>query len=172
MLWLCDIQLPAATSGVRRARGAADALDLAVSRERRDDLRLLVSEVATNAVRHGSDTASDDTIRLRFGLQGDSLRVEVHDRGPGFRHVPRGPHAELGSGWGVHFVHTLADRWGAGRGASGAWVVWFEITLSGPDAASAAGPATCDRPSRDARPLATAWRLTLPAGRPDFAGTT
>jgi hypothetical protein len=88
--------------------------------------------VTTNAVRHGTRASgADATIRLRVGIQDDTVRVEVHDRGPGFQHVPRGPQAEQGSGWGVHFVHTLTDRWGAGRDETGAWVVWFEMRAPG-----------------------------------------
>jgi anti-sigma regulatory factor (Ser/Thr protein kinase) len=132
MNWLSDIRLPARPSGVRRARQIVEDLDADLAQETRDDLRLLVSEVTTNAVRHGSRTHGvGTTIRLRVGLEDDVVRVEVHDRGPGFQHVPRGPDAEPGSGWGVHFVHTLTDRWGAGRDEAGAWVVWFELRAPG-----------------------------------------
>lgn len=132
MNWLSDIRLPAVPSGVRRARQVVEELDADLGQETRDDLRLLVSEVTTNAVRHGHRAHGvEATIRLRVGREGDVIRVEVHDRGPGFQHVPRGPDAEPGSGWGVHFVHTLTDRWGAGRDEAGAWVVWFELRAPG-----------------------------------------
>jgi anti-sigma regulatory factor (Ser/Thr protein kinase) len=132
MNWLSDIRLPAVPSGVRCARQVVDDLGSGMSEETREDLRLLISEVTTNAVRHGSGASgADTTIRLRVGIEGDVVRVEVHDRGPGFQPVPRGPHAEPGSGWGVHFVHTLTDRWGAGRDETGAWVVWFELRVPG-----------------------------------------
>lgn len=134
MLWLTDIRLPAERRCVQRARSVVDASGLGLDVELREDLRLLISELATNAIRHGTpESAGGDTrIRIRLGLEGRSLRVEVHDRGPGFRHQPRGADAQLGSGWGVHFVHTLADRWGAGHDAAGTWVVWFEIELPTP----------------------------------------
>jgi hypothetical protein len=52
------------------------------------------------------------------------LRVEVVDEGGGF--VPSAgdrPATDVG-GWGLHLVHTLADRWGVATEASH---VWFEI---------------------------------------------
>lgn len=135
MLWLSDIRLPASPVQVRRARDVVDVLSPAVGGEFREDLRLLISEVATNAIRHGRDEHApvpDPDIRVRLGVEADVIRVEVHDRGPGFEHVPRGPHAPPGSGWGVHFVHTLTERWGAGRDESGTWIVWFEVRLPSP----------------------------------------
>lgn len=135
MLWLSDIRLPASPVHVRRARDVVDVLAPTVDGELRDDLRLLISELATNAIRHGRDESSpvpDPDIRVRLGVEADLVRVEVHDRGPGFEHVPRGPHAQPGSGWGVHFVHTLAERWGAGHDESGTWIVWFEVRLPSP----------------------------------------
>lgn len=130
MLWLCDIHLPAVGHGVRQARGLVDALDLSLTAETRDDLRLLLSEVVTNAIRHGSpDTAEDrPAIRVRLGLEGGRLRAEIIDHGPGFEPAPRGPASRLDSGWGVHFVDQLADDWGTERVADD-WVVWFEIDL-------------------------------------------
>lgn len=134
MLWLSDIRLPAEPDGVRAARRVVDGLSVPVSDAQRDDLRLLVSEVATNAIRHGgggTPAGAEPTIRLRFGTEHGHLRIEVHDRGPGFTPAPRGPDARLDSGWGVHFVHTLADRWGSGHDETGAWIVWFEVDVEG-----------------------------------------
>lgn len=134
MLWLSDIRLPASPAQVRRARDVVDALAPSIAGNVRDDLRLLISEVATNAIRHGSGRtrSSDPTIRVRLGVEADVVRVEVHDRGPGFEHVPRGPHAQPDSGWGVHFVHTLTERWGTGRDETGTWIVWFELRIPSP----------------------------------------
>jgi len=46
--------------------------------------RLMVSELVTNAVRHGHGT-----ITLRADLCQDRLRVEVADEGPGFQREAR-----------------------------------------------------------------------------------
>ncbi|MCW2999637.1 MAG: ATP-binding protein [Solirubrobacterales bacterium] len=130
MLWLSDIRLPAEGRGVQKARNLVDASGLTLPADIRDDLRLLISEVMTNAVRHGAPAAepSGATIRVRIGLEQERVRVEVHDPGTGFEPSPRGPGSDLGSGWGVHFVDQLAHRWGSGHDA-GAWVVWFELCL-------------------------------------------
>jgi anti-sigma regulatory factor (Ser/Thr protein kinase) len=154
MQWICDIRLPAVGNGVRRARNLIDALGLTLPADARDDLRLLISEVMTNAIRHGSPDDHDarPAIRVRVGLAGPRIRVEVHDHGPGFEHRPRGPMSELDSGWGVHFVDQLADRWGAGR-EDDHWVVWFELCLPRrPDQTAALSygqRAGDDRPARE-----------------------
>ena len=91
----------------------------------REDLQLLVSEVVTNAVRHGG--AHDGrVIVLRVLELPGTLRVEVTDGGPGFeRHTPT-PRTD--GGWGLFFVDKLADRWNVER-SDGSTLVWFEMDL-------------------------------------------
>ena len=55
----------------------------------------------------------------------ERLRVEVLDPGNGFTADGHRPPAEAESGWGLHFVATLADRWAAESGERGR--VWFEL---------------------------------------------
>ncbi len=140
MQWLADIQLPAVSSGVARARAAAGTLPVTLDDEARDDLRLLVSELVTNAIRHGGapDGGREERVRLRMGVRGQRLRVEVCDGGDGFRPSSRRADADPGSGWGVHFVRVLADRWGTGRDPRDGMVVWFELRL--PEQDRARGP--------------------------------
>lgn len=148
MQWLSDIRLPAVSSGVSRARAAAGALPVTLDDESRDDLRLLVSEVVTNAVRHGGSQghgSADERVRLRMGVEGPRLRVEVFDGGAGFRPAQRRPGADPGSGWGVHFVRELADRWGTAHDTGGGSVVWFELRLPEQDATARSRRA--DRPT-------------------------
>src|SRR5204863_1301862 len=89
-----------------------------------EDLRLLVSELVTNAVRHGgADEAG--VVSLRLLLEPLRIRVEVTDMGPGFDlNVPT---TRDEGGWGLVFVDRLADRWGIEH--DGATKVWFEIDL-------------------------------------------
>lgn len=84
--------------------------------------RLLVSELVANAVRH---VVGKGEIGMHVAVINDSLRVEVIDPGDGF--VPRSRDADspLGSGWGLHLVNELSDRWGVDP--SGPTRVWFEI---------------------------------------------
>lgn len=89
----------------------------------RNDVTLLVSELVTNAYRH-SGQATKDAIGLRVELTGNTVRIEVSDRG-GPR-MPAVREADDTGGWGLRIVETVADRWGTSRNRSGT-VVWFEL---------------------------------------------
>ena len=90
-----------------------------------EDLQLLVSEVVTNAVRHGG-AGDGRPITLRLLLDPDSLlRVEVTDDGPGFEQHAPVPRSD--GGWGLLFVDRLAQRWGVDRNEHTR--VWFEMDL-------------------------------------------
>jgi len=107
-----------------RLEGRADPDALA-------DARLLVSELIANAVEH---VELDGGIGLRVDMRDGLLRVEVRDSGPGFEPAPREPDHPQDSGWGLHFMRLLADRWAVDR--DGGTRVWFEIDAR-PGAAAA-----------------------------------
>ena len=111
----------AAASEARAAVGALDGLaDAAIL----DDVRLLLSELVTNAVRH-SGAPAGAKVGLRVSVTHGRVRAEVTDTGRGFEPAPRDlPRLEAG-GWGLHLVDRLADRWGVDRGEPAR--VWFEI---------------------------------------------
>lgn len=94
--------------------------------ERLDDLRLLVSELVTNSVRHGG-VGPEGCILLRLHGPDDCVRVEVCDPGADWI-VPTGTRAndpgEPG-GWGLFLVDQMADRWGVDKNE--ATCVWFEL---------------------------------------------
>jgi anti-sigma regulatory factor (Ser/Thr protein kinase) len=105
---------------------ARDAVEVALAgrlgREGIAELRLLVSELVTNAVRHGLDRRG--AVELTLRLVGRCLRVEVADGGGGFT-PPTGEHdPEDPGGWGLVVVDELVDRWGVE--AAGGTRVWFE----------------------------------------------
>jgi anti-sigma regulatory factor (Ser/Thr protein kinase) len=104
------------------ARHALAGIALSDGRER--DVRLLVSELVTNAVRH-ANLAPGDVILLVIDVEDRVLRVEVHDPGGGF--VPRAPAPDPArpSGWGLYLVEELADRWGVDSDEQ--TLVWFEV---------------------------------------------
>jgi len=106
------------------ARQALAAVASALSPAQLRDLRLLVSELVTNAVRH-ADLAADDTIRLVVDVADHGLRVEVHDPGDGFVPTVPAPDPARPSGWGLYLVEELADRWGVDSSAR--TLVWFEL---------------------------------------------
>jgi signal transduction histidine kinase len=86
-------------------------------------VRLLVSELVTNAVRH----AVEGPIGVDVWAKPAGLRVIVSDAGAGFTPRRRGAGQDIGSGWGLFLVDELADRWGSGGGAR--MCVWFELEL-------------------------------------------
>jgi anti-sigma regulatory factor (Ser/Thr protein kinase) len=88
------------------------------------DVRLLVSELVTNAVRHANLDRSD-AIDLVIELAGRTLRVEVHDPGGGFVPSAPSPDPARPSGWGLYLVAELADRWGVH--SDDKTLVWFEL---------------------------------------------
>jgi anti-sigma regulatory factor (Ser/Thr protein kinase) len=123
---------PYAAAAARRALGG---LGDVISNRRLGDIALLVSELVTNSVRHGG-AGEDDVLELAAFREGERLRVEVTDWGPGFDGDarPRLP-TDAEGGWGLVLVERLADRWGVERDGD-ATVVWFE--LSTPDRAKRA----------------------------------
>lgn len=111
------ISLPAEPASVATARrfvaeriGDADRAATAV---------LLVSELATNVVRH---VGSELTIEV---TDGDPVRVEVHDGGPPLP-APAPMQPNVTSGRGLHIVAAFATAWGSEVTADGK-VVWFEL---------------------------------------------
>lgn len=106
------LQLPAHSAAIADARAALDELEPPLSEAALIDLRLLVSEVVTNAVRYG-DTSGDGQIVLIVEPGPEGVRVEVHDEGPGFAPPAHPePRAEGTAGWGLFLVQRLARRWG------------------------------------------------------------
>jgi anti-sigma regulatory factor (Ser/Thr protein kinase) len=110
---------------VPAARNALTALDGSIAGDARHKLHLLVSEVLSNAVVHGSRRPTD-SIALRVGLETGTIRVQVRDRGSGLAEMPRMRRGELrAQGWGLFLVDQLADRWGVGDGGTNE--LWFEL---------------------------------------------
>jgi anti-sigma regulatory factor (Ser/Thr protein kinase) len=85
-----------------------------------DDLKLMVSELVTNGIVHGS-TEEREPVMLDLVVNGD-IRCRVLDHGEGFGSHPRG---ESAGGWGLHVVGQLADRWGL-QCSPRQTEVWFE----------------------------------------------
>ena len=106
------------------ARHALDRLSGELPDGRMRDVRLLVSELVTNAVRH-ANLASGDVIDLVIELLDHTLRVEVHDPGGGFVPSTPAPDPVRPSGWGLYLVAELADRWGVDSDEE--TLVWFEL---------------------------------------------
>ena len=122
-----ELKLPPNRDAPRDARHALDRLAAGVPKDVLENLRLLVSELVTNCVRHAGMT-NDGWIELRVGKEASSIRVEVVDPGDGFEPTPAAVTMYSTSGWGLYLVAQLADRWGVtvDRGTK----VWFELRAS------------------------------------------
>ena len=119
-----ELELSRGLESAAAARHALDDLEGGLPADQLGDVRLLVSELVTNAIRHaGLDEA--DAIRLAVAVDGGTIRVDVHDPGRGFDVGDAPTDPARASGWGLFLVETLADRWGVER-ESGTHV-WFEL---------------------------------------------
>src|SRR5213080_1629660 len=112
-----DVTLAAGPQAPARARhAAADALD-GWDREPRERAMLVISELVTNAVLHGSRTPHD-RIGLRVARRGTVTHIEVSDPGTGTGSEIRPGRLDAEdsiSGWGLPIVAELTRRWGVAR---------------------------------------------------------
>lgn len=90
------------------------------------DAQLLVSELVANSVRH-ADTPADPVVRVRAGIRGDAVHLEVEDGGSGGSIARRTPDMQHGGGFGLNMVEALSRRWGVHRNAGTR--VWAEIGI-------------------------------------------
>jgi len=88
-------------------------------------VRLLVSEVVTNAVLYGVGESIEVDVRCDHGR----LRVEVGDPNPSLP-IRRRPGPGSTSGRGLELVDVLALAWGADPLERGGKVVWFEVVAA------------------------------------------
>lgn len=123
-----ELYLPGIDRAVAQARAAVDRLDrLRSYPDARFAVRLLVSELFTNAVKYG-ERHGDAPVRLALEVGDSHVRAEVGDHGRGFPAGPVSmPAEEAESGRGLAFLDAIADRWGVVRGEENC--VWFEVDL-------------------------------------------
>ncbi|MET0920510.1 MAG: ATP-binding protein [Acidimicrobiia bacterium] len=81
---------------------------------------LLTSELATNALLHGSPP-----MQLRIALSERLLRVEVHDASR-VAPAPRTAGSSDANGRGLAIIEAMASRWGTDV-TDGGKSVWFEL---------------------------------------------
>jgi hypothetical protein len=76
---LLDVVLPASFTAPGMSRRSLEEHDALAQSRRLDDVKLLVSELVTNAVRHAPHEPGD-TVRLSVRMEGELVHVEVCDR--------------------------------------------------------------------------------------------
>ena len=109
--------VPAARRFARRALRGADA-------RVRESVELMVTELASNCVRHAASAFELTVIR-----RPRAIRVEARDFGAG-EPVMRNPTVAGEAGRGLRIVDTLASSWGVEQLAREGKTVWFEVALA------------------------------------------
>lgn len=119
-----QLTLPATTDAVGLARQAT-RIALAAWRLAflEETAALLVSELATNVVRHARGSAG--VMALELETMDTWLRIEIADSDPRWPQ-PRIPAGFDDSGFGFILVEALAAKWGVREMAQGK-VVWAEL---------------------------------------------
>jgi anti-sigma regulatory factor (Ser/Thr protein kinase) len=117
------LRLNPGPEAVPAARKALDGLTGLLEKTVWEDLRLLVTELVTNGVRHGSQRGP---LGVAVTVDDSKVRVEVSDCGRGFSppEAPM-PHADGTGGWGLQLVDRVATTWGVK--VNDLTNVWFEL---------------------------------------------
>ncbi|HEV3170668.1 MAG TPA: ATP-binding protein [Actinocrinis sp.] len=131
--------VPRRTSAIWRGRFPATADQVAVARRavstelfgysELDDVVLIVSELATNAIRH-SRSGQGGLFEVILRDLDSAVRIEVRDEGKDglqpLQPLPGTDEALAESHRGLEIVQLLADRWGCIREESHT-VVWCDV---------------------------------------------
>ncbi|GAA1158710.1 ATP-binding protein [Streptomyces hebeiensis] len=96
--------------------------------DRIDDIRLCVSELATNALVHG--TVPDHGFLVRLDADDDVVRLEVHDSRRRSPETRQAADTDL-SGRGLVLVAALADGWGVRDRTPLGKIVWSCFKTAG-----------------------------------------
>jgi anti-sigma regulatory factor (Ser/Thr protein kinase) len=92
-----------------------------------DDVELLVSELATNSIRHGG-CGEGVELSMEGDVSDECVRLLLCDHGEGFEAADPEPRADGRGGYGLVLLDKLSDRWGTQR--NGGFCVWFEMKRS------------------------------------------
>jgi anti-sigma regulatory factor (Ser/Thr protein kinase) len=120
---MLEVTLAGGLEAPSRARTALLGLDGSLA-EMRQPVGLLVSELVTNAVKHGG-ADEERCISIRLDCSPGRVHAEVVDDGPGFEPRMGRRIDPLEDGFGFALVDQIADRWGVH--VEDGTRVWFEI---------------------------------------------
>jgi serine/threonine-protein kinase RsbW len=116
-----DLTLAPEPESVAEARAAVLQALPELGADRVNTVQLLISELVTNALRHGE---AGEPVEVHASWN-SKVRVEVTDYGEGFTPSPRDKPLEEPGGYGLVLVGSLADRWGVET--EDCTTVWFEL---------------------------------------------
>ncbi len=117
---------PSLPESVGRSRDLLKAFEGTVEVHTLFDVRLVISELVTNVVRH-AEAAEDSWIGVDVAVSQGLIRGEVSDAGAGFSLplLPELPPPGQVAGRGLYMISRTVDRWGVTRQEF--FCVWFEI---------------------------------------------
>ena len=125
------LQLQLWFAGVARApssaRAALSVLEPHLGDDRLQSLRLVITELITNSIRH-STMREEEVVSLDIRLHDGVLRCAVADPGTGFAKPETiKPHDDRPGGFGLVILDSVADAWGVERDEL--FRVWFELAV-------------------------------------------
>lgn len=122
-----NLRLPGGPAAAATARRALEHLRGDFDEPTMETMRLLVTELVANSVRH----ARARFVSVKAVVTGSSVWLEVSDEGAGFEveSAMRRSAENEESGWGLLLVERMANRWGVRRDGD-ATHVWFELRRS------------------------------------------
>lgn len=116
------LRIDGSSHAAARARREMARLDAELDAALLENMRLLVTELVSNSVRHAGASA----VELTVAMSPQWVRVEVANTGDPFsadaNRAERGPDP----GWGLFLVESLSNDWGV-LDDTGCQRVWFEI---------------------------------------------
>ena len=115
---------PAPTAATQARTEVTERLAPRLAASVLEDVRLLVTELITNALRHGKLTPGD-RVSVKASVEAGVVRIEVRDPGNNGDIAPREP-GPRGGGYGLYLVDRLTKRWGVDR--RNGTVVWCELS--------------------------------------------
>ena len=107
---------------------AAPELDAWLDDDARFGVDLMLTELVTNAVKHGTCVPGAE-VRVEAGLFADCVCVEVTNTGAPFEPCTEAPGLLDTNGRGLLLVDSMAGRWGV-QHEDGSTTVWFEVDAS------------------------------------------
>jgi anti-sigma regulatory factor (Ser/Thr protein kinase) len=116
---------PEPASVPRARRLACEAAAPYVDETQLKAFELAVTEVVSNAVRHGGG----DSIRMAVTPKDGYMCVQVTDAGAGLVPKPGALEADDNGGFGLFIVEQLTRRWGVTR-EDNRTRVWFELDFT------------------------------------------
>jgi serine/threonine-protein kinase RsbW len=95
---------------------------LPLSEELLADLKLALTEAASNSVRHAY-AGGEGSVEIAYELSGNRLAIEVSDEGEGFEHTDEHGEDDFENlsegGLGIAIIRAIADEFEVGPGPAG-----------------------------------------------------